>query len=99
MVLVVIVGAVVENAGLELDADEEGELELELEEAAVMVGQPAGMSQVVNPPYATTGPGVQTRLELELEEVEEMVDVVLNLVSNYRGTLRENASYVVVVVI
>jgi len=35
----------------------------------------------VTPPYATTGPGVQTRLELELEDEVVDVDVVLDAIS------------------
>lgn len=50
------------------------------------IGQPAGMSQAVTPPYATTGPGVQTRIELELDDdvAVVVVDVVLRFVSDHR---------------
>lgn len=83
LVDVVVAVVVVGKAGLELEGDEEDELEDMAVE--VVVEHPAGMSQVVTPPYATTGPGVQTRLELELDDdvVVVVVDVVLRLVSNH----------------
>lgn len=58
------------------------------------IGQPAGMSQAVTPPYATTGPGVQTRIELELDDdvAVVVVDVVLRFVSDHRTAGRRVSS-------